>query len=308
MVSAISLGTWAHGGPSESGGRPVGWSGHNDEQSKKALLRAWELGINHWDTADVYGNGHAEALIGAVWNDVPREDIFLASKVGWDQGAYSHFYNPDHMRAQLERTLNLLKTDAVDLYYFHHCLFGKQHQYLDVALETMHRFKDEGKIRWIGLSDWNLTKIMAVIDRVNPDVIQPYRNVQDDSYVSSGLKTWVDKNNAGVVFFSPLKHGLLTGKYDQPVKFPAGDFRSNIPEFGDNEMIQRLKNNKQALEDRFSNHPNPVLHGITGALFFDSPTGCVLLGQRNPSQVEAASTLGEELSAADAEWIFNLYQ
>ena len=307
-VSTISLGTWAHGGPSTAGGRGVGWGGHNDSLALRALILAWESGINHWDTADVYGNGHSEKLIGQTWNAVPRNDIFLASKVGWDQGAYPHFYHPDQMRKQLENSLRLLKVDQLDLYYFHHCMFGKKEEYLEAALETMLRFKDEGKIRFIGLSDWNLSKIMKVIDRINPDVIQPYRNVHDDAYHDSGLKHWVDTNQAGVVFFSPLRHGLLTGKYTGPAEFESGDFRSTVPEFTDADFIARMQENKQILEKRFPDHPQPVLYGLTGALLCDAPTGCVLLGQRNPDQVAAAAVLGEPLDEKDSQWVFSLYK
>lgn len=307
-VSAVSLGTWAHGGPNTSGTASVGWTGHDDQLAKAALVKSWELGINHWDTADVYGNGHSEKLIGQTWDQVPRREIFLASKVGWYQGDYPHFYHPDLMRQQLEASLRNLQVEVLDLYYFHHCLFGKKQEYLDDALELMLRFRDEGKIRFIGLSDWNLSKIMAVIDRINPDVVQPYRNVHDDTYQSSGLKDWIGENNAGVVFFSPLRHGLLTGKYDRPTTFPKGDFRSNVKEFTDSRFIDRMKINKSLLEERFTSHPQPVLHGLTGALLSDAPTGCVLLGQRNPDQVSAAATLGEPLEATDARWIFDLYQ
>ncbi len=307
-VAPIGLGTWAHGGPNESGGRPVGWSGNDDKLSQQALIRSWELGINHWDTADVYGEGHAEKLIGETWNTVPRADIFLATKVGWNSGPYKHFYQPEFMRERLEKSLRLLKTEIVDLYYFHHCLFGKRQEYLDDALETMRRFREEGKIRWIGLSDWDSYKIMAVVERVNPDILQPYRNVRDDSYAASGLKKWVEDNNAGIMFFSPLKHGLLTGKYTQPVKFDAGDFRSTIAEFGNADYISRLQENKIMLEVKFAAHPNPVLHGLVGALLSDVNTGGVLLGQRDPQQVEAAASLGEALSAEDAAWVFKLYQ
>ena len=99
--------------------------------------------------------------------------------------------------------------------------------------DAMRRFRDEGKIRFIGLSDWDARKIMKFIERVDPDVVQPFRNIIDDEYDSSGLKAWVDAHDLGVAFFSPLKHGLLTGKYDEPQSFPEGDFRSTIAEFRD---------------------------------------------------------------------------
>src|SRR5687767_3620040 len=169
QVPAISLGTWGHGGPrvSESGAS-VGWTNNDDAQSKEALVAAHRAGITHWDTADVYGEGHAEELIGEVWDEVPRGEIFLATKVGWSWGPANHPYDPKYMRERAERSLRLLRTDVLDLYYFHHCDFR---EYFDGALETMHRLREEGKIRFVGLSDWDASKIMEYIDRVDPDAV-----------------------------------------------------------------------------------------------------------------------------------------
>mgnify|MGYP003321311060 CR=1 FL=1 len=172
-VSVISLGTCSYGGPSTAGNVAVGWGGQYDDDSKSALAKAWELGINHWDTADVYGNGRSESVIGTMWDTIPRDDIFLATKVGWDQGPYKHWYHPDHMRNNMEQSLKNLKTDCVDLMYLHHCNFGKKEKYLDDALEMVRRFQDEGKTRFIGLSDWSSEKIMDFIIRCDPDVVQP---------------------------------------------------------------------------------------------------------------------------------------
>src|SRR6185503_15759992 len=169
-VPAISLGTWGHGGPRVTDdGVSVGWKGHDDALAREALLAAYRAGITHWDTADVYGDGHAEQLIGGVWNKVPREEIFLATKVGWDYGPMKYPYDPEYMRKKFELSLRNLRTDVVDLYYFHHCDFRKN---FDAALEVMHRLREEGKIRFIGLSDWEAPKIMKYIARVDPDVVQ----------------------------------------------------------------------------------------------------------------------------------------
>src|SRR5262245_8302355 len=90
-VPAISLGTWGHGGPNVNEGASVGWSGHDDRLSKEALVEAHRRGITHWDTADAYGGGHAEKLIGEVFaGGVPRQEIFLASKFGWVKGPHDH--------------------------------------------------------------------------------------------------------------------------------------------------------------------------------------------------------------------------
>ena len=129
----------------------------------------------------------------------------------------------------------------------------------------------------------------------------------DDIYESSGLKNYVDDHNLGICFFSPIKHGLLTGKYTKPAQFEDGDFRSHEKAFSDIEFLQKMRDNKTMLEDRFSDHPNPVMHGIVGALFSDSLTGCALLGQRNAAQVEIAATLGDLLSNEDTEWVKTLY-
>ncbi len=306
-VSSISLGTWAFGGASMSGKFSVGWSDQNKNNSKETLMRAWELNINHWDTADVYGDGLSESIIGGMWDVIPRQDIYIATKVGWDKGPHGYWYNPNHMRYNLERSLKNLRTDYVDIIYLHHCNFGKNEEYFDDAIETIRRFQDEGKARFIGLSDWYPSKIMNFIDRVDPDVIQPYRNVMDDTYKESGLRKIVDKNNIGVCFFSPLKHGLLTGKYKKPKIFRSGDHRSEKKEFSDEKIIKKMQNNKKELDSRFSFHKNPVMYGVINYLFTGSKNACVLLGQRNIDQVETAALLGDVLPEKDYQWLKKLY-
>lgn len=308
-VPAISLGTWGHGGPRVTdAGVSVGWINHDDRQAQEALVAAWRAGMTHWDTADAYGDGHAEQLIGSVWNEVPRAEIFLATKFGYIYGPANHPYDPKFMRAQAERSLRNMRTDVIDLHYFHHCDFGRNDEYLDGAIETMHRLRDEGKVRFIGLSDWDGSRIMKFIERVDPDAVQPYRNVVDDDYESSGLKQWVDAHDLGVAFFSPLKHGLLLGKYDQPVEYPEGDFRSGVADFRDPAAIERYKRAAAEMRRRFAGHAEPVMHAVTGALLAGNPTACVLLGQRNPRQVAAAATVGEALSNEEAAWVREMYR
>ncbi|HYR28524.1 MAG TPA: aldo/keto reductase [Thermoanaerobaculia bacterium] len=308
-VPAISLGTWGHGGARVTeGGESVGWSGSDDKQAKEALVAAYRNGITHWDTADAYGDGHSEKLIGEVWDSVPRGEIFLATKFGYIQGPAKHPYDPKFMREQAERSLRNLRADVLDLYYFHHCDFGPDDRYLDDALEVMRRLRDEGKVRFIGLSDWDSSRLMRFIERVDPDVVQPYRNLVDDDYESSGLKSWVDTHDLGVAFFSPLKHGLLLGKYEQTVEFGEGDFRRNVAVFRDPAAIERYKRAASEMRKRFSDRAEPVLHAVTGALLAGNPTACVLLGQRNARQVAAAAAVGEALSVEEAGWVVGRYR
>lgn len=309
-VPAVSLGTWGHGGPrvTESG-VAVGWGGHDDAQAKEALIAAYRAGITHWDTADAYGDGHAEELIGQVWGTVPRAEIFLATKFGYVEGPANHPYDPKFMREQAERSRRNMRTDVIDLHYFHHCDFGPDDRHFDGALETMRRLRDEGKVRFIGLSDWDGSRLMRFIERVDPDVVQPYRNLVDDDYQSSGMKQWVDDHDLGVAFFSPLKHGLLLGKYDQPVEFGEGDFRSGVADFRDAEAIERYKRAAAAVRERFgAAHAEPVLHAVIGALLTGNLTACVLLGQRNAKQVAAAAAVGDALSEKDAQWVREQYR
>src|SRR4029078_8684100 len=142
QVPAISLGTWGHGGPNTNEGVSVGWTGHDDNLAKEAMIEAYRHGITHWDTADAYGGGHAETLIGAVCaHDVPRSAIFVATKFGYVKGPANHYYDTAFMRAQLEASLANMRTDRVDLYYFHHCDFGPDDRYFDDALEQVRRFR-----------------------------------------------------------------------------------------------------------------------------------------------------------------------
>jgi aryl-alcohol dehydrogenase-like predicted oxidoreductase len=312
QVSAVSLGTWSHGGPNLAGPDlarqvSVGWSGGDADADRASLLAAYDAGIRHWDTADVYGDGRSEALIGRVLAELPREDVFLATKTGWDPGPYGHAYHPAQVATQLEGSLQRLGVERIDLYYLHHCDFGPGARYLDGALEVIVRAKEAGKIAHIGLSDWDASKIVAHLPRVDPDVVQPYGNVVTSGYRDSGLAAMVDERDLGVAFFSPIRHGLLLGKYDAPQRFPAGDFRANDAWFGDAAVLARLREHRDALAARVEG-PQPVLRGLLGALLAESPSACVLLGQRNPAQVAAASAAGAGLSEATAAWVWELYR
>tara|TARA_Y100001970_G_scaffold147849_1_gene181465 strand:+ start:42 stop:1007 length:966 start_codon:yes stop_codon:yes gene_type:complete len=309
QVSIISLGAWSFGKGNTSGGSDVGWSNQSDKDSKSALLKAFSYDINHWDTADVYGEGHSEKIIGSMWNEISRDNIFLASKVGWDMGPHNHWYHPKYMKIKMEKSIKNLKTDYVDLMYLHHCNFGKNNEYFDDAAEILYRFKEEGKTRFIGLSDWSSKRILKYIEKIDPDVVQPLYNVHDTEYVDSGLKQHVKSNNIGTCYFSPIKHGILTGKYESIVEFPEGDFRRNVKEFKSIDFINKMKENKKKIEERFSNTTSdPILHALLGAILYDNPTACVLLGQRNERQASAAGKLGQILNEKDADWVLSLYK
>jgi aryl-alcohol dehydrogenase-like predicted oxidoreductase len=102
-------------------------------------------------------------------------------------------------------------------------------------------------------------------------------------------------------------HGFLTGKYSSPTTFEPGDFRENIDAFKDQGIIDKIKQNTDLLKKRFTNHPNPVMHGVIDTLISDSENSCVLLGMRNVQQVNAAISLGDQLQKEDVDWVKQLY-
>lgn len=307
-VPAVGVGTWGHGGPMAVAGRPVGWSGHDDRQAVEALVTAYELGLFHWDTADAYGGGRAERLLGSLWGRVRRDDVVLATKAGWVKGDEEHAYHPAQLQRQLEGSLRNLRTDRIDLYYFHRCDFGAGDRYLDGALEVLERAREAGRIRFIGLSDWDTTKVARYARRIDPDVVQVYRNVLDDDFDESGLRAWVESSGAGAVFFSPLAHGLLLGRYDEPPTFGEGDHRLAMPRFRDPGLLAHLRRCRAAVEERFAGRPEPVLHALVGSVVSDVPGSCALLGLRTPAHTAAAARAGDLLDAADVAWTRTLYR
>ena len=308
-ISVISLGAWSHGKQNTDNSASVGWSNQSDQDSKDALLQSFSLGVNHWDTADVYGDGHSEKIIGSMWDKISRNNIFLATKVGWDKGPNKYWYNSDYIRTKMEQSLKNLKTDCVDLFYLHHCNFGKKDEFLEGAMEQLIRFREEGKTRFIGLSDWSANRIMKYINIVDPDVVQPLYNVYDVEYVASGLKDHITKNNLGVCFFSPIKHGILTGKYKSIPNFPRGDFRRTVKEFKNINFINKMRLNRDKIESKFPDlGKDAIMQSLLGAILYDNHTACALLGQRNKAQAEVAGRLGKLFTEKDVLWIFSLYK
>lgn len=306
-ISAVGVGTWAHGGPVERKGVSVGWSEQSDDDSREALRRAHERGIDHWDTADVYGDGRSEQLIGTVFRDIPRHSVFLATKGGWNKRGFDSYYHRDTMRLNIEQSLRNLQTETIDLYYLHHCNFPSMTTAED-AIEALRRARDAGKIRFIGLSDWDMHKLFAWAKRLDPDVVQAYRNVLDDAWCASGLQDDVAIHDRGVVFFGPLKQGFLLGKHEAPPVFTAGDYRRNIPDFQDIERLAMVRAGREAMKERFRQYPEPLLQGLIGTLWNDASSASVLIGQRNPTQVDSAANVSDVTSAEDAAFVRALFR
>lgn len=248
VVPPIGIGGWPIGGPDHNLGMPMGWStGADAAASLAGLEAAWELGARLFDTADVYGHGTFERLIGSLVSQVPRGEIVLSSKVGYFAGTAPHGFAPAHMRRQLEQTLENLGTDRLDIYSLHHPDFGPQDRYLATAVEAMHRWKREGLITAIGMRGPHrfalervrrsreqlpdkVQRFRRLFDLVQPDVLSVRDNLLSPPGRSEGVFAFAREHGVAVLVTKPLGQGLLTGKYTAlaPIAFGDGDHREAL--------------------------------------------------------------------------------
>ena len=313
-VSSIGLGCWGIGGPSwDDRGNPVGWSGANDQDSITGLMKAHELGINHWDTADTYGRGHSERLIGqAFQHGVKREDIVLASKVGWIKGTAEHAYERQHIRHQLEQSLVNLKTDYLDIYYLHHPFFGDDDDYLEEAAEEMHRLQKEGKFRIIGQSAYSYDQFLRVYPLVKPQVLQlPFNAIRSPfDKAENNIFRWADENQLGVVMFGTYAMGLLLGKYDmnKPPTFDEGDIRSARDTFSA-DFFKQLGPALDRLKQRFGENLQSLARVANQYALARSPNAVAIPGFKNSRQVESNfKTMEEPLTGEEIAFIAEIFE
>lgn len=215
-VSEIGFGAWAIGGMSYGPTR--------DEDSLEALATAWEHGVNFFDTADTYGEGHSEELIGRFLKG-KREKAVIATKVGWDfyHGGSKKNFDPDYIRFACGESLRRLQTDWIDLYQLHNPKLeqiksGEIFQILD-------ELKAEGKIRFYGVSVHTPAEALAVIRLGKADTIQLIFNLIDQRPVDEVFPEAKEKK-VGIIAREPLACGLLTGKYKADSRFSKDDHRN----------------------------------------------------------------------------------
>lgn len=302
-VSEISLGLWTLGGPNWDKGQPVGWADLDETEAMAAVERGLELGCNHFDTADVYGNGRSEQRLGRVLGS-RRKDVVVATKVGWFRGTAEHYFQPLHIRQQLEQSLANLRSDYVDIYYFHHTQFGP---WRDEAVEVMRRLKEEGKVRFIGQSGYEVDALCEMIELLDPDVIQSRAHIMDTRMIESGsrLARMIAERDLGFVAFSPMAQGLLLNKFraEAPPHFGQGDNRSGSRWFSA-EFLARLAPVMELMEQRFGGGIESLLRVSLQFLLAHPVVSCVIPGFRNVKQVELdLAAAGRPLDQEDLAWI-----
>ena len=216
QVSEIGFGAWAIGGASYGSTR--------DEDSLEALGAAWEHGVNFFDTADTYGEGHSEKLIGKFLKD-KRDKAIIATKVGWDfyHGGVKKNFDPDYIRFACDESLKRLGIDRVDLYQLHNPKIEMIQS--GEIFGVLDELKSAGKIRFYGVSIYTPAEALAVIDSGKADTIQLIFNLIDQRSVEEVFPK-ARENQIGIIAREPLACGLLTEKYTPATQFPKNDHRN----------------------------------------------------------------------------------
>ena len=226
LVSEIGFGAWAIGGGAMIGNTAIGWGNANDRDSKIAINRSLELGINFFDTADIYGLGHSEQLIGEVLGN--KKDVIIATKVGnvSRDEKFTVDYSKEYILQACEESLKRLKRDTIDYYQLHTARLAHLQQ--GDCIEAMRLLQQQGKIRCWGIS-LNTFDPFAEADFFLQHTIgngfQLVLNILNQKALPLIKKA--SAAGYGIIARMPLQFGLLTGKFDQRVSFPDNDHRKN---------------------------------------------------------------------------------
>lgn len=233
-ITVIGFGAWAIGGPWE-----FGWGTVDDKESIKAIHRGLDLGINWIDTAAVYGLGHSEEVVAEAIRGI-RQEVFLATKCGmvWDQqGKVTKNLKPKSIRKEIEDSLRRLQTDHIDLYQFH---WPDVTTPVEDSWSVMTDLVQEGKVRFIGVCNFSVEELercrkIAPVQSLQP----PYHMLRRD--IEKELLPYCGKQGIGIVAYSPMASGLLTGKFNFD-SLAGDDWRRKDPQFDklSREKVARL--------------------------------------------------------------------
>jgi myo-inositol catabolism protein IolS len=305
-VSEIGLGCWTIGGLNWKNGYSTGWNNVKESEAIGAISFALEKGVNHFDNADVYGNGKAERLLAkALGNN--SKDVIIASKVGHFAGTAENAYEPLHIKHQCEQSLFNLKRDYIDIYYFHHGNFGKNDIYLDEAVDMMYSLKKQGKIRSIGLSAYSTNDFVRLIPKIKPDVLQSWANYMDDKFIKEGsvVSNLIKKNKLSFVSFSVLNRGLLLDKYSSKElpTFKHGDHRENSLKFQKQE-IQKVEQVLEKIKKHLGKSKQDLAFAAIQYVLYYKEVCSALIGFRNVKQVyDNLEMIGREFTEQDFDFI-----
>jgi len=280
----LGLGTWAIGGPWRFGWGPV-----DDAESVAAIRRALDEGLNWVDTAAVYGLGHSEEIVGqALRGRTTGEDVFVCTKCGRKtrpDGAPYGDLRAESIRAECEASLRRLGVERIDLYQIH-WPDPDGATPLEESWSTMAELVDEGKVRWIGVSNFDVDQLERCEAIRHVDSLQPQLSMVQRRALSDVIP-WAAAHMTGVIVYSPMASGLLSGSFDRDrlENLPSDDMRLGRPQFTEPWLSRNL-----ALVDTLG--PIASRLGVTGAslalswvLAVPGVTGAIV-GGRRPSQLD----------------------
>lgn len=253
-ISEIGLGANAVGGHNL-------FENLNEQDGKELVSAALDLGITFIDTADIYGKGRSEELVGEVLKKYSREDFALATKGGrhWlEDGSVKTDNHPQYLRGAFENSLKRLQMDYVDLYYLH---FPDNETPLAESIGELSRLKEEGKIRAIGISNVTLEQLIEANVHNDITVLQSPYNMLNRSG-EQDLLPYCIKNEISFIPYGPLAYGLLGGKYTKDFKLGTGDWRISNPLFQGElfeQTLVKIEALKGLAEEKQTTLPNLAL-------------------------------------------------
>jgi aryl-alcohol dehydrogenase-like predicted oxidoreductase len=234
-ITPVGFGAWAIGGS----GWEFGWGNQDDKDSVAAIHRALELGVNWIDTAAVYGMGHSEEVVASAissWSG-PRPYVFTKCGLLADEQGYVHRnLRANSIRRECENSLRRLKVDRIDLYQIHW-----PSEDLEEGWGEMARLQKEGKVRWIGVSNFDASQLRRA-ERIAPvtSLQPPYSLVRRE--IEPDILPYCQSHGIGVIVYSPMQSGLLTGAMtrERVAKLPDSDWRNRDPEFREPKLSKNL--------------------------------------------------------------------
>ncbi|MGO9574961.1 MAG: aldo/keto reductase [Terriglobales bacterium] len=226
-ITPIGIGAWAMGG----GDWAFSWGRQQDDDSIAAIHAALDAGVNWIDTAAVYGLGHSEEVVGkAIAGRAQRPYVFTKCSLVWnDQGEIGHSLRAASVRRELEASLRRLRVDAIDLYQIH---WPDPEPDIEEGWQTLAQIQKEVKVRYIGVSNFNVAQMKRVA-RIAPIAsLQPNYNIVTRD-IEKDVLPFCREQHIGVIVYSPMKSGLLTGKMtrERIASLPSDDFRPRTPSF-----------------------------------------------------------------------------
>jgi aryl-alcohol dehydrogenase-like predicted oxidoreductase len=290
-ITRIGLGTWAIGG----GGYQYGWGPQDDRESTAAIHRALDLGINWVDTAPAYGLGRSEKVVGAAIAE-RRDEVIIATKCGqvWEKGDTSTDFSlrADSVRREAENSLRRLNVDVIDLYQIH---WPHPDEQIEEGWSTIADLVQEGKVRCGGVSNFSVEQLER-IRKIHPvtSLQPPYHMLQRT--IEEEILPYCQEQGIGVITYSPMMSGLLTGKYDrQRIEgLPSDDWRKRSQQFTEPELSANLRLVGELKE--LANQEGHTLPQLAIAWVLRRPeVTAAIVGARKPSQIE------ETAPAADWE-------